>query len=65
MALSWWATADIFREKANECRALALTAESAERREWYVELTSMWEALVEEARRRHLMMPDPLRPDDQ
>jgi len=55
MPLNWWAIANLFRGKANECRALALAAENAERREQYVELASMWDALVEEARRRHFM----------
>ena len=58
MALTWWRIAQLFRQKANECRRLALAAENDERREWYVELASMWEALAEEARRRHFLQRD-------
>jgi hypothetical protein len=58
MALTWWRIAQLFRQKANECRKLALATESDDRREWYVELASMWEALAAEARRRHSLGRD-------
>jgi len=59
MVLMSWSRLEFCREKAEECRALALASHRVERRQQYLELASMWDTLAIEAARQHFSEREP------